>query len=92
MGVVDSNNELHIPIFAVTEERAEELAECIRTDMAAVSVLEYLVYTENNCIGEDPEICTFDVGQGSCSCESMPSRCVSNPFKRAVNRCSDVDS
>lgn len=90
MGVINQDDELHIAMFSVTEEKAVEDLECIRNDRASRSVEEYLDYAYNNCIGEDTEMCTVNnLETGDCTCTSTPVRCVSPPYRRAVNRCND---
>lgn len=90
VGVIDIDDELHIATFAVTEETALEQLDCISHDRASVSVEEYLSYAFFNCVGEDSSMCKFDKAKNECSCDSTPIRCVSPPFRRAVDRCNLV--
>lgn len=91
VGIVDVEDNLHIAMFSVTEEKAMADITCIRNDLASVSVEEYLDYAFNNCIGEDQDKCSIN-NAGVCTCSSMPARCISPAYKRAVNRCEDIES
>lgn len=87
VGVIDSDDMLHIATFAVTEETALEQLDCIKNDRAAVSVEEYLNYAKFHCVGEETDVCQFEKAKNECSCDTTPIRCVFAPFRRAVDRC-----
>lgn len=87
VGIIDIDDMLHIAMFAVTEETATEYLNCIKQDQASVSVEEYLHYAYNHCIGESEMVCPLTDNQRTCACNTMPIRCVYDPFKRAVNNC-----